>query len=194
MLSRNPAVILKLLLTTFLWGGAWIAGRVVVQEISPLAAASWRFFVASFILGLLVLAHERLPRWSSKNWLFMAALGFTGIFCYNIFFLYGLRLVGAGRGALVVAFIPALIALVDWRLFHAPMTRRKAAGICLALVGCLLVVTRGHPAQLLYGKIGIGECLLLGCAFFWTAYTLIARHFARHFSALAMTFGGCLTG
>ncbi len=194
MPSGNRAVILKLLFATFFWGGTWIAGRVVVQEMAPLAAASWRFCIASLILGFLVLIREGRPLWSFRDWLFMTALGLSGIFCYNLFFLYGLRLVEAGRGALVVAFIPALIALADWLFFRTPMTSRKASGVCLALLGCLLVVTRGQLPMLIHGAIGVGEWLLLGCAFTWTAYTLLTRHQSRHFTALAMTFGGCFTG
>ena len=113
MPHASPAVFVKLLLTAFFWGGTWIAGRVAVQEASPLAVASWRFFVATLALGALLAFREGRPRWSWRDWLSLAALGLTGIFFYNVFFLYALRMVEAGRGALVVAFIPAIIALAD---------------------------------------------------------------------------------
>jgi drug/metabolite transporter (DMT)-like permease len=184
----------KLLLTALFWGGTWVAGRVAVHQASPLAVASWRFFLASLLLGMLLIRREGWPRWSARQWLKLGALGFCGVFCYNVFFLYGLQRVEAGRGALVVAFIPAMIALADWLWFGLSMTAGRALGIVLALIGCLLVVTRGHPALLFSGEVGLGEWLLLGTAVSWVAYTLISRHCARHFSALAMTFGGCLTG
>lgn len=194
MIQPAPATLFKLVLATFFWGGTWIAGRVAVQEVSPFATASWRFFIATVVLGFLLALREGCPRWSLKDWLLLASLGLTGVFVYNVFFLYGLKLVEAGRGALVVAFIPAIIALADWLLFQAPMTPRKALGVFLALIGCLLVVTQGNPARLFQGEIGVGEWLLLGCAFSWTSYTLISRSLSKRFSSLAMTFGGCLTG
>jgi len=190
----SPATTLKLLMTALFWGGTWVAGRVAVQEASPLAVASWRFLVAALLLGIFLVRREGWPRWSLRQWLKVSALGLSGVFFYNVFFLYGLQHVEAGRGALVVAFIPAMIALADWLLFHLPMSPKKALGVVLALVGCLLVVTRGHPTQLFTGEVGFGEWLLLGTAVSWVAYTLISRHCSRHFSALAMTFGGCLTG
>ena len=188
------AIFGKLLLTALFWGGTWIAGRVAVQEVSPFAIASWRFFIASLALGSLLYLREGYPRWSLRDWLMLASLGLTGVFIYNIFFLYGLKLVEAGRGALVVALIPALIALADWLLFRQPMTPRKALGVALALFGCLLVVTHGHPTRLFTGEIGFGEWLLLGSALSWVCYTLISRHCSKRFSPLAMTFGGCFTG
>ena len=188
------ATYVKLLLTALFWGGTWVAGRVAVHEASPFAVASWRFFVAVLLLGILLVRREGWPRWSLRQWLKISALGLSGVFFYNVFFLYGLQRVEAGRGALVVAFIPALIALADWLLFQLPMSPQKAMGIVLALVGCLLVVTRGQPLLILSGAVGFGELLLLGTAVSWVSYTLISRHCSRQFSALALTFGACLTG
>lgn len=194
MPQASPAVFLKLLLTAFFWGGTWIAGRVAVQEASPLTVASWRFFVATLALGVLLNIREGRPRWSWRDWLILASLGLTGVFFYNIFFLYGLKMVEAGRGALVVAFIPAIIALSDWALFRIPMSPMKALGVVLAMSGCLMVVTNGHPIRLFTGEVGFGEWLLLGTALAWAGYTLISRRLAGRFTPLAMTFGGCFTG
>lgn len=194
MAQTPPRILLKLILTAFFWGGTWIAGRSAVQEMSPLAVASWRFLLAALALGALLYRREGVPRWSMRDWLILAGLGLTGVFLYNVFFLYGLQHVEAGRGALVVAFIPAIIALADWLVFRLPMSPLKAAGVILAMFGCLLVVTQGQPKRLLMGEIGFGEWLLLGTALSWTAYTLINRGITTRFSPLAMTFGGCLVG
>lgn len=194
MPSTSPAVFIKLLLTALFWGGTWIAGRVAVQEASPLAVASWRFFVASLALGGLLLLREGRPRWVLADWLILASLGLTGVFFYNGFFLYALKMVEAGRGALVVAFIPAIIALADWLVFRRPMSLLKACGVVLAMSGCLMVVTNGHPTRLFTGDVGFGEWLLLGTALSWASYTLISRQLAGRFSPLALTFGACCTG
>ena len=194
MSRTRPLILLKLLLTAFLWGGTWIAGRSAVQEMAPLAVASWRFLLASLAIGLLLFRREGFPRWTVGDWLVLTSLGLTGVFCYNVFFLYGLQHVEAGRGALVVAFIPAIIALADWLVFGQPMSPLKALGVALAMFGCLLVVTQGQPERLLTGEVGFGEWLLLGTALSWTAYTLINRGITARFSPLAMTFGGCLAG
>lgn len=194
MRHATSAIYVKLLLTAFFWGGTWIAGRVAVQEASPLAVASWRFLIATLALGGLLILREGRPRWTIRQWLTLASLGLSGVFFYNIFFLYGLQRVEAGRGALVVALIPAIIALADWLFFRMPMSTKKALGIVLALFGCLLVVTHGQPIRLFRGEVGFGEWLLMGSALSWVSYTLISRRLAESFSALAMTFGGCLSG
>lgn len=189
-----PAIYGKLFATALFWGGTWIAGRVAVREASPLAVASWRFCIAALVLGALVVAHEGRPRLSRRQWLTVTALGASGIFLYNICFLYGLRLIEAGRGALVVALTPAVVAAADWLLFGAPMSAKKALGIGLAMLGCLLVVTNGDLGRLAGGGVGSGEWLIVGCVVLWAAYTFIGRRGTRELSALAMTFGASLTG
>ena len=126
-MPASPLTYLKLVATALIWGATWIAARVAVSEASPLAVASWRFLLAALVLGTLVVVHEGRPRWSLKEWFTLAALGASGIFLYNLCFLYGMRMIEAGRGALVVALTPALVAASDWLLFGAPMSPTKAA-------------------------------------------------------------------
>ncbi|MBL8397581.1 MAG: DMT family transporter [Candidatus Accumulibacter sp.] len=185
---------LKLIATSLIWGATWIAGRVAVSEAAPLSVASWRFLLAAIALGALVIRREGWPRWTGRDWLTLFALGTSGIFLYNLCFLYGMTLIEAGRGALVVALTPALIAAGDWLLFGAPMSRLKGFGITVAMFGCLLVVTNGQPALLAHGQVGVGEWLIIGCSLLWAIYTFVGRRGTRSLSPLAMTFGASLTG
>lgn len=193
-MPASPLTYLKLVATALIWGATWIAARVAVSEASPLAVASWRFLLAALVLGTLVVVHEGRPRWSLKEWFTLAALGASGIFLYNLCFLYGMTMIEAGRGALVVALTPALVAASDWLLFGAPMSPTKAAGIVLAMFGCVLVVTNGDPRLLFTGQVGLGEWLIIGCSALWAVYTFVGRRGTRSLSPLAMTFGASLTG
>ena len=190
----SSATYLKLVATALVWGATWIAGRVAVSEASPLAVASWRFLLAALLLGALVAIHEGWPRWSIREWLTLAALGASGIFLYNLCFLYGMKMIEAGRGALVVALTPAVVAAGDWLFFGAPMSPAKAAGIGLAMFGCVLVVTNGDPRLLFTAQIGLGEWLVIGCSALWAVYTFIGRRGTLSLSPLAMTFGASVTG
>lgn len=184
----------KLVATAAVWGATWIAARVAVNEAPPLAVASWRFLFAALVLGALLVVREGRPRWTRGDWLTVTVLGSTGIFLYNLCFLYGLRVIEAGRGALVVALTPALVAAGDWLFCSAPMSVGKAGGILLAMFGCLLVVTNGDPQLLVTGRIGHGEWLIIGCSILWAVYTFVGRRGTRSLSPLAMTFGASLTG
>lgn len=179
----------------FFWGGTWIAGRIVVQQVPPLAVAFWRFLCAGLALAAVARVSEGgLPRLSRQEWVTVFLLALSGITLYNFCFLFGLQYIAAGRGALVVALNPAVVALSAWLFFGDRMTPRKALGIGLALAGCLLVIANGQLARLFDGAIGLGEGLILGCVVFWAAYTFIGRRATLTLSPLAATAYASLLG
>ena len=124
----------------------------------------------------------------------LAAMGFFGIFLYNLFFLYGLQHVTAGRGALVVALNPVVVAVTAWWLADEPHGWRQHLGAVVALVGCLTVIGKGDPFALLTGAVGVGDWLILGCVATWTIYTFLGKKATQTFSPLAVTFWAALIG
>jgi drug/metabolite transporter (DMT)-like permease len=187
----------KLIGAMFMWGGTWIAGRVIAQElVAPLAAPAIRFLIAGLALAAVALATEgHIPRpQTGAEWGIVCGLALTGIFLYALCFFYGLKHITAGRGALVVALTPVLVALGAWFLGQERMTPVKLLGIGIAMLGCLTVVGNGSPLALLHGAVGPGEWLILGCALCWTAYTFIGRQATRSLSPLAATLYASLIG
>lgn len=180
-----------------MWGGTWIAGRVVAQELSaPLAVAALRFLLAALLMAGVALYAEggiQVPQ-GAREWGLIWGLGFFGIFLYGLCFFFGLRHIPAGRGALVVALNPVVIVIAAWLTGKEGMTPRKAVGSAIALAGCLTVIGNGDPLALLHGSVGLGELLILGCVASWTAYTFIGWRATRTFTPIATTLYASLSG
>lgn len=181
---------LRLVGMALLWGASWPAGRIVAQNMPPLAAASLRFLLAAAVLlpwlywagGMAGLRH-----WSARRWLGMAAAGATGVFGYAAFFLMGLQHVPAGKAALFITLNPVLtLALAVW-LFRERLNRTIALGMALAACGAVVVISQGQPLRLLEGALGLGELLILGCVVCWVSYTLIGRWLLTGVDALSAT-------
>ncbi|MDD5249210.1 MAG: DMT family transporter [Rhodocyclaceae bacterium] len=179
---------LKLVVTMLIWGGTWVAGRYAVLAAPPLGIAVWRFLLASgALLALVAWRHGGLPRPTRREWTLIALLGASGIFLYNLCFLYGLQRLAAGHAALVVALNPVMVTLAAAWLAHERLTPQKAVGSAIALVGCLTVIGHGSPLAPLTGEFGGGEALIVGCAVLWATYTLIGRRATKTLSALVVT-------
>lgn len=188
-------IYLKLLLTMALWGGTFIAGRLVVQEMGAFAAAFCRFAVATLALVALTYAVEgTLPRPPKRLWWSILGLGLTGIFAYNVFFFSGLKTVEAGRAALIIALNPVAIALGAALFLKDPLSPRKLLGIGLSLLGAGVVISGGNPLALVRGDVGRGELLILGCVVSWMSYTLLGKRVMQSLSPFAATTYACGVG
>ena len=105
-------IYVKLILTALFWGGTFVAGRLVAQNVGPFSIAFLRFAVASILLLLLAWRLEgRLPGLNRRQIILVILLGMTGIFTYNVLFFKGLKLIEAGRAALIIATCPVFITL-----------------------------------------------------------------------------------
>ena len=134
----------KLIGAMFMWGGTWIAGRIVAQEVpAPMLAAAFRVLIAGMALGGFALLTEgALPRPADgREWAVVSGLAITGIFLYAVCFFYGLRYIPAGRGALVVALNPVVVALVAWLIGRSATKTLSplAATLYASLIGALLL-------------------------------------------------------
>ncbi|MEO8507432.1 MAG: DMT family transporter [Betaproteobacteria bacterium] len=193
--ARPFGIYAALVVMAVCWGGAFIGGRIAVAEMTPLAAALWRYVIATIALLAVAFALERgLPRLAARQWLAVALLGATGVVMFNLFFMYGLARVPASRGSLIMALNPAITLLGAVLFLHERLTRNKVFGIVVALAGVAIVLSHGNPADLVRGSVGVGEVVLFGCPIAWAAYTLIGKRMLTGISAIAVTTYAALTG
>lgn len=189
---------LKLICVALFWGGTFIAGKMVAQQIPHLIAATGRFLVASGLLLLLAWRVEGgLPKLTRPQLHATFALGATGIFLYNICFFSALARMPAGRTALFVALNPIVTALALALLFGERLGARKWLGIAIAFVGAAIVITRGDlagAAHDLSQSVGVGELFMLCAVCAWAAYTIIGRHALKGLSPIAATTYASLWG
>ncbi len=187
MNSSNKIIIyVKLLLTATFWGGTFIAGRVVARDVGPFSAAFLRFAIASiFLLFLTYKLENGLPAVRREQVIPLFLLGMTGIFAYNVFFFKGLKIIQAGRAAVIIANNPVFIALFAAYFFKEKLSLIKFGGIIISVTGAIIVISRGNITRLLHGNVGAGELYIFCCVISWVAYSLIGKAVMKDLSPLA---------
>jgi len=196
MSERAPVTLYaKLVAVAAIWGGTFIAARVVAPLMSAPAASLWRYVVATAALVAFVMVYERtLPRLDRRQWVGVALLGATGVALYNLFFMAGMEKIPASRGSLIVALNPVATMLGGALFLGEPLTRLRIAGAIVALAGVVLVLGHGDPLGLFRGHVGAGELLMLGAVLSWAAYTLIGKRLLAGMSPLVATTYAALCG
>jgi len=181
---------IKLLLVACFWGGTFIAGRIIAQDIGPFSAAFLRFAIASVFL----LFHARqlegsLPFPEKHQRVPLVLLGLTGIVLYNFFFFKGLQLIEAGRASVIIAQNPIFIALLSAYFFKERLTPTRIFAVCISVCGAIIVITKGDIYELFHRGFGPGELYVLGCVASWVTYSLLGKAVMKDLSpVLSVTY------
>ncbi|MBF0228159.1 MAG: EamA family transporter [Desulfamplus sp.] len=169
-------IYIKLFLTAVLWGGTFIAGKVIAGTGNPLSLSFVRFAIASiFLIAITRHIEGSLPSVDRKQIVPLLLLGATGVFSYNIFFFYALNYIQAGKASLIIANNPILISLLSAIIFKERLDAIKCVGILLSVTGAIVVISDGHITELFDMGLGKGEILTFGCVISWVAYSLIGK-------------------
>jgi drug/metabolite transporter (DMT)-like permease len=188
-------IYLKLLLTAIFWGGTFVAGRLVAQNIGPYSIAFLRFTIASALLLSLTWRIEgRLPRLKAPQIIPVILLGIAGIFIYNVMFFKGLKMIEAGRASLIIATCPIFITICSATFLKEKINPVKGLGIVLSVCGAIIVISKGNISRILEGGLGLGELYIFCCVLSWVAYSLIGKAVMNNLSPLASVSYSAVVG
>jgi len=180
-------------LTTFFWGGTFVAARIAVREVPPFFAASWRFLIASLLLMALTAWQSRreqrpFPVPSNLRELTgLFSLGLSGVFLYNAIFFTGLKLTTATNGALIVAINPLLTAVLSALWLRERVSSGQAAGLLVSLCGVVVVIAKGSLGVLTALSFEKGDLIMLGAPLCWALYSIAGKRMLGTFTPLAAT-------
>jgi drug/metabolite transporter (DMT)-like permease len=185
----------RLVAVPAIWGGTFVAGKIVVAVFSPLMGAFARYTVACVALLIAALVLEGgLPRLSRKQVFSTGLLGVLGVFVYNLFFLGALQRLPASRAAVIIALNPAITIAISSFVLHERLNARRWAGVALALLGVWIVLSHGDLAGITSAGFGMGELFMFGAVISWALYTIIGRKVLVGLSPLAATNYAALWG
>jgi drug/metabolite transporter (DMT)-like permease len=166
----------RLVAVPAIWGGTFVAGKIVVSVFSPLMGSLARYLIACAALLVAAFVLERgLPRLSRRQWLATFVLGLLGIFAYNLFFMAALEKLPASRAALIIALNPVITITISAFALNEQLSRRRWLGVGIALLGVWIVISRGDFTHIASAGIGAGELFMLAAVFCWALYTIIGR-------------------
>ena len=165
---------LSLLVIWVVWGSTYLAIRIVVREMPPLAAASLRFGAAGLVMSLVALYADRAHGWPSRRqWLDYAFIGVLLLAVGNGLVMWSERTIPSGIAALIVATVPLWMLLLDGlRPGGAPWTPRVWIGTLIGLVGVAFVA---RPEGSVSAGHWPGVVALQIASFTWTIGSLYAQ-------------------
>lgn len=158
----------------FVWGSTYFAIRVGVHEVPPLLFAAMRFLVAGIVLyGWMIAQGERSP--SGRHWRSVFLLAVLIFVCdYGLLF-WAERRVPSGIAAVMMATIPAFMALAEIMILRTQrLTVRLAVALLIGIGGVAVLMSRslnlgGAPID------SLGAVALIVASISWSVSSALTR-------------------
>ena len=180
---------LEALFAVVVWGASFIATKIAVSQISPIAVVWIRFAMGIPILFVAVAARKQFAFPKESEWLYFTLLGFLGISFHQWLQSNGLQTAQATTTAWIVATSPAFIAILGWLILKEKLNLLQSSGIVLAMLGVLVVVSKGNFSNISIGNFGtVGDFLILISSVNWAVFSIISRHGLKTHPSTRLTF------
>ncbi|MFN0179011.1 MAG: DMT family transporter [Gemmatimonadales bacterium] len=168
---------LGMVVVSLIWGANFSANKYGVSAMPPLAFAAIRFTMASILLYLVVaLIKPGRPIPAAVGWR-LAGLGVVGNTLYQVFFMLGLVTTSAINASLIMAALPAAVAVLALLFGVERVTPRIWIGIAVATAGVVLVIAAKGIA--FSAATVVGDLLVLAAVVCWASFTVGVRWVGR---------------
>lgn len=175
-------------LAAFFWALMFYLGQYALVYLSPEAVGAWRFLLGGTVLLPWMLWRKRPNRAGLfRNAIplsFMAAVGIGG---FNLALFHGIRHTSPMNAALIMAICPIIVTFLGSVLTREPVHTHQVSGLITALVGVMVVISQGNPAQLLQLSLQKGDMLILLAAACWALYATLPKRFIHDLPPIQMT-------
>jgi drug/metabolite transporter (DMT)-like permease len=165
-----------LILTTLMWGGNAIAGRLAVGEISPMVLTCLRWVIVVVII-IPLFGEEIRAEWPKikERWIFIIFMGTFGFTAFNALFYAAAHHTSAVNLTIIQGAIPVLVLLGSVLIFGTRIIPLQVLGMIVTFVGVLIVSVRADPEILWTLALNIGDVWMLIASVFYAGYTLGLR-------------------
>jgi drug/metabolite transporter (DMT)-like permease len=185
-----------LLLTVLFWSINFSLVKFALVELSPLAFNGLRMILAAGLMLILAPLLGYPLKFQRRHLGRLIVLGLLGNTAYQLCFIFGIVRTSADNAALILATVPAWVALIGTLAGAEKVTTGGWLGVMLSLVGIALIILGGQrQAHLEFGSAHLlGDGLILAATLCWSLYTLISRRILRDYSPIAVTSFTTLVG
>ncbi len=180
---------LQALLAVILWGASFVATKVALRYLHPDTVVWLRFSMGLALLGATVAFRRQMQPPRLADLPYFALIGLIGITFHQWLQSNGLVTAQATTTSWIVATSPVFIALLGWLALKERLSAFQALGIFFAMLGVLLVISKGDLRALVGGQaITPGDVLVMISAPNWALFSILSRRGLQQHPAARMMF------
>ena len=157
-----------------IWGGSFTLIAFTLDDFPPATMSMIRLFLGAAILGVIaIFLGERLAI-TSRTFVLLMLVGLFGNAIPFTLIAWGQQVVDAGLASILMGIMPiATLVLAHFFTDDEPLTRWKLMGVCVGLVGLIILVGPAVLGRL--GDDGIRQIAILGAAISYGINAIITK-------------------
>src|SRR5699024_7622946 len=136
------------MLVIMMWGLNVVAIKVIVSEFSPVTITSFRIFLASLFVFLVLLLRKNIRMPKKMEWLYIILIAVTGVAGHHFFLSVGLTQASASTSGLILGLVPLFTAILASMLLKERLSFLRLTGLVFGLSGVSFVVLAGSSEGL----------------------------------------------
>ncbi|WP_049969677.1 DMT family transporter [Haladaptatus cibarius] len=166
-----------------LWGGMYVVSKWGFEVIPPVTLAFLRVALGGLTLFVVVRLTIPTRKFSWDDWKRFGILGgWVALTLVTQF--VGTDLTTASQGSLLTVLTPVFTVLLGVSVLGESFSARKGAGMVLAVVGTVVVLTGQYDFSTIGDGNLLGVLALFAASFGWAGYTVWGKPLVRTYSAL----------
>ncbi len=192
MTNSRSAHLAAAAFSCLLWSGSLIASKLSYDTLAPMSLGFMRFSLAAvaFFVIRLMLRERELPQ--AKDMAIICVTGLLGTTLYFAAENYGIALLPASTGSLIVGSFPAMALVLERIIDKTQPSLPKVVGIALAFVGvAVLALTESSTGGT---SVLFGSLILMAGGLCWSLYNFVMRLVMGRYSAFTITCWQTLFG
>lgn len=168
-----------------LWSGSLIASKLSYDTLGPMSLGLVRFALSALVFLALYAADRTREKPDARS---MAQIALTGLLGTTLYFAaenYGVSMVPASTGSLIVGSFPAMALVLECLIDKVRPQPIKTVGIALAFAGvAILALTESTAGGT---DVLLGSLILMLGGLCWSLYNFAMRMVMGRYSAFTIT-------
>lgn len=140
--STKSLIIIAFIGIYVIWGSTYLLNKISVTELPPLFLAAVRFSIASILIFVIARALKFSLKITKKQLLNSTLVGFLFLVYGNGVFVWALKYIDSGFGALLASTQPLFVLLLMRLIDHKKMQPKSLIGVGLGIIGMYLLVSQ----------------------------------------------------
>ena len=165
-LSSKALIIIAFIGIYVIWGSTYLLNKISVTELPPFFLAAIRFFSASILIFSIAKALKFNLKISKKQLLNSTLIGFLFLVYGNGVFVWALKYVDSGFGALLASTQPLFVLLLMRFIDNKKMKPKSLIGVGFGVIGMYLLV--GQQELVTDKDTLLGIFMIFTCVFAWS--------------------------